>query len=82
MEDKNLVKFIGSSGLLYTDESGETFCVYTETLPSEKSAMVLYSNEIKPLGCDRELADNERETIISKILELTKHVEWQIKTDH
>jgi len=81
MEDKNSVKFIGRSGLLYTDENSETFCVYTETLPSEKSTMVLYSNEIKSLG-GRELTDNDRETIISKILELTKHVEWQIKTDH
>jgi len=79
MEDKNSVKFIGSSGLLYTNENGETFCVYTETLPLEKSAMVLYSKEIKPLGCNRELTDNDRETIISKILELTKYIKWQIK---
>ena len=79
MEDKNSVKFIGRSGLLYTNENGETFCVYSETLPLEKSTMILYSNEIKPLDCNRELSDNDRETIISKNLELTKHVEWQIK---
>ena len=65
--------------MLYTNEYGETFCVYSETLPLEKSTMILYSNEIKPLGCNRELSDNDREAIISKILELTKNVEWQIK---
>ena len=79
MEDKNSVKFIGRSGLLYTDENGKTFCVYTETLPMRQFDMVLYSREIKPLGCNRELSDNDREMIISKILELTKHINWQIK---
>ena len=79
MEDKNSVKFIGRSGLLYTNENGETFCVYTETLPMRQFDMVLYPREIKPLGCNRELSVNDRENIISKICELTKHINWQIK---
>ena len=79
MEDKNSVKFIGRSGLLYTNENSETFCVYTETLPMRQLDMVLYSKEIKPLGCNRELSDNDREMIISEILELTKQINWQIK---
>jgi hypothetical protein len=79
MNNRNSVNFVGHSGLLFTDENGETFCVYTETLRTGKSDMVLYSNDIKPLGCNRELTDNDREKIISKILELTKYVEWQIK---
>jgi hypothetical protein len=76
--DKNSVKFVGREGLLYTDENGETFCVYTEMVPLKKSEMVLFANEIKPIGCNRELSNNERETIISKIVELTKDIEWQI----
>ena len=78
MEDKNSVKFAGSSGLLYTDDDGETFCVYTETLPRGMYDMVLYANEIKALGSNRDLTKKDRELIISKILELTKHIKWQI----
>jgi len=79
MEDKNSVKFIGRSGLLYTDEDGKTFCVYTETLPFGKSGMVLHSKEIKQLSSNSDLTENDREKVILKILELTKHINWQIK---
>ena len=77
MNDKNSVKFIGEAGLLFTDEDGVTFCVYTKALPFGKS--VLYSKDIIQLGNNRELTDNDREMIISKILELTKHIQWQIQ---
>jgi hypothetical protein len=80
MNDKNSVKFTGDAGLLFTDEKGVIFCVYTQTLPFGQSDMVLYSKEIRRIGSKRELTDNEREMIISKILELTPHIKWQIQS--
>jgi len=80
MDDKNSVKFVGHSGLIFTDENGEAYCIYSKTLPLGN--MVLHSKEIKPLNGNRELSDEDREIIVSKILELTKHIKWQIKTDH
>ena len=79
MEDKNSVKFIGRRGLVFTDEDGVRYCVYIKTLSSGEYDMVLYSKDIRPLDIERKLNDNERETIISKILELTKDINWQIK---
>ena len=79
MEDKNLVRFLGRRGLLFTDENGVTFCVYSKALSSKD--MVLYTKDIRPIGSDRELNDNDKETIISKILELTKYINWQIKLE-
>jgi len=79
MEDKNSVKFIGRRGLIFTDEDGIRFCVHIKTLSSGEYDMVLYSKDIRPLDIDRKLNDNERETIVSKILELTKDIKWQIK---
>jgi hypothetical protein len=78
MENKCSVEFIGRTGLLFTNENGERFCVYCRTLPEGKFDKVLYSKDIRPIDCDRELTDNERETIISKILELTKKIKWKI----
>jgi hypothetical protein len=77
MDERNSVKFIENAGLLFTDEDGVTFCAYTETLPSGNS--VLYSKEITQLGSNRELTDNDREKIISKILGLTQYIKWQIQ---
>ena len=79
MSEENSVKFIGNSGLLYTDENSETFCVYTETLPYKKSCMVMYAKDIMPLYSNRELTENERETIVEKILELTQEINWQFR---
>jgi hypothetical protein len=79
MEDRNSVKFIGKIGLLYTNEDGETFCVYTKTLSSGQYEKVLYAKDIRKIGCERELNDNEKEVVVSNILGLTKDVKWLIK---
>ena len=79
MENKNSVKFIGRRGLIFTDEDGVRYCVYIKTLSSGEYDMALYSKDIRPLDIERKLNKTEGETIISKILELTKDINWQIK---
>ena len=78
MGDKSSVKFIGNSGLLFTDEDGVTFFVYTETTSLENYDRILYSKDINP-NCNQELTDNDKKRIVSKILELTKDIKWKIK---
>jgi hypothetical protein len=79
MSVKNSVKFIGGSELLFTDEKGKSFLVNIQILPIGEYDMVLFTREIQPLVGNRELTDNDREIIISKILELTKDIKWQIQ---
>jgi len=60
MENKSSVEFIGRTGLLFTNEDGERFCVYCKTISSEYYEKILYAQDIKPIGCDREINDNEK----------------------
>ena len=77
MDGKSSVKFVGNSGLTYTDEDGVEYFVLIRTISSENYDRILYSKDLKS-RCRKELSDSDRKKIISKILELTKDIKWQV----
>jgi len=64
MFKKNSVVFAGEEGLIFTDETGETFFAECQKISSDK--WMLFSDSIRRISI-RELTDEEREIIISKI---------------
>jgi hypothetical protein len=66
----------GETGLVVTDENGKSFLVDCPKLSSGER--VLFSSRIQRLYCKTEITDEEREKIISKVLELTPEIKWQI----
>ena len=78
MKGKSSVKFVENAGLTFTDEDGVEYFVLIKTISSEEYDKILYSKDIKP-RCRKELSDSDREKIISKILELTKDIKWQVR---
>ena len=79
MNDRNSIKFPDASELLFTDENGKSFLANIQVLSIGEYDMVLFSNKIKRFCPDKELSAEEREIIISKILELTPDIRWQIQ---
>ena len=70
--------FTGRSDLIFTDGDGIEYMVNTETFSSGMHDMVLFSKRIKTIEGDKKLNKKERETIVSKILNLTPEIKWLI----
>jgi len=75
MHEKNTIICTGS-GLLFTDESGNSFLIDCPKLASGER--ILFSSRIKRIGPDKEMSEKEREIIVSKVLELTPETKWRI----
>ena len=79
MNNRSTIKIAGESALLYKDENGKSFLVKIQVLPDEEYDMILFTREIQPLYSNQKLTEKDREIIISKILELSTDIKWQIQ---
>ena len=79
MSDRNTVKIVGRSELLYKDENGKSFLAKIQVLPNGEYDMALFTREIQPMYSNEKLTETDREIIISKILELSPDIKWQIQ---
>ena len=79
MSGRNSVKITGGSELLYKDENGKSFLVKIQVLPNGEYDMALFTREIQPMFSNEKLTETDREKIISKILELSPDIKWQIQ---
>ena len=77
MLEKNSIMYAGETGLIFTDENGKSFLVDSPKLSSGER--VLFSGRIKQFGCNTDITAEEREKIISKVLELTPKTKWKIQ---
>jgi hypothetical protein len=66
----------GETGLIVTDENGKSFLVDSPKVSSGER--ILFSSRIKRLDCKTDITNEEREKIISKLLELAPEIKWQI----
>ena len=76
MLEKNSIMCAGETGLIFTDENGKSFLVDSPKLSSGER--VLFSGRIKQFGSNTDITAEEREKIISKVLELTPKTKWKI----
>jgi hypothetical protein len=66
----------GETGLVVTDENGKSFLGDCPKLSSGER--VLFSSRIKRLDGNTDITAEEREKIISKLMELAPETKWKI----
>ena len=78
MFKKNSVMCTGVEGFVFTDENGESFLLNCRKLSSGEYDRLLFASRIRRLGSNVEITEQEQKIIISKVLELTPDIKWQI----
>ena len=77
--NKCTIHFTGRAGILFTDENGIQYDIDTEMLASKKYDIALSKRSIKPVAENLKLSDNDKDIIVSKILEFTPGIKWLVE---
>ena len=78
MADNNEVLFIGT-GAIFIGENSKKFLIDTQILSHSENERVLFFNKVRRFGCKTVLTDKERELVVSKVVELTTEIKWQVQ---
>ena len=76
MVEKKSIMFVGRYGLVFTDEDGVMYNVHIDRYGNEGT---LLKKGISSINKYKLLTDTDIEIIVSKILNLTPEIKWEIE---